>query len=1106
MFKSSIQGRQQMMKFAVRVFTVFATVALSSIAHAVERVALIVSVDRYDHLTSLNNPGRDARGVADLLSRHAFAVTHVADPTHAQLEAALKEFETKASGAEEAIVYFAGHGMAAVKNGRLQNIVAPRDAKISCADRGSERVMLMEQFFEAAKGVKSKIFLFDACRNDPFLDCPQSDQTASRGFGFRVVESPVVSTVSVPAGQDGRGLGRAATAGDAAMIVFSTDLGALALDGKPGANSPFAEALVGELSADPGAPIREVLDRASQKVAKQTSNQQMPWVLTKGGEPAMCLSASDCKTRSDLAAATLLEQSRFLADAADQAIERGDAVTGMLLALEALPEPGVDRPLHPKAKAMLDKAMAKQREVQVYPHENAITGMTVSPDETKLVTYDEAGAILVWDVAKGNVSARLEAGEAVTRAEFSPDGKFLAAILQHQKLRVWQVPSGKVALERPTLAFAWHPKGANLAFDIEADAVRSIILFDMTRGVEASSFTVSPDLGGAYSMVFSPDAKRLLVRNESVVSLWNVETRQRIAQTKGFDSMFGIEDGAVAFSPDGALAVFADNAVNVMRLSDGKILRRLPETGDAASLSFSRDGRTLLVIDRKNVAQLWDTRQWKLRLRLEGHADQISSGALSRDGNYAFTIARDGTARQWNAKNGEKVDTFALSAGLSANGVIYAFNDSRRFLTLQIGDRAARLWSLSSGDIPYDEVVLPQLRAGSNTLTGFATNPELGVIAELGSIRFNADVSLIAITTLSEQNAALVIDVAKQKVLCDGRTHYRFLNAQPCAPNILQDNQWSAPEGPNEPRVTDSGRRVKFEIEKSYGEMTKAQLINLQNNEVLYALNPGQITLIKNNPYDGSVMDHETDIVWDEASATAVVSVGGYILKIDAKNQSFEAIDILKIIELKSAGTDVFLSTDLSESGRRMVVRLALHEASAASQPRDIFVIDLLKGSLLTKLRHIGATARISPTGDLVATVADAGEANGGGRKKTIKIWSAETGSELRTFANINDAFFGPNGDLLTLTHDLEAKGKPLSELKTRWRIYRFGKADSNPVEKARGLTPRCLTTVQRAEYFLSPEPPRWCVEARKWPYDASDGNRSMARDAEKTQPALPAQ
>jgi hypothetical protein len=39
-------------------------------------------------------------------------------------------------------------------------------------------------------------------------------------------------------------------------------------------------------------------------------------------------------------------------------------------------------------------------------------------------------------------------------------------------------------------------------------------------------------------------------------------------------------------------------------------------------------------------------------------------------------------------------------------------------------------------------------------------------------------------------------------------------------------------------------------------------------------------------------------------------------------------------------------------------------------------------------------------------------------------------------------------------------------------------------VDRVKAEMPRCLTPVQRERLFLPPEPPRWCIDMHKWPYD----------------------
>jgi hypothetical protein len=42
-------------------------------------------------------------------------------------------------------------------------------------------------------------------------------------------------------------------------------------------------------------------------------------------------------------------------------------------------------------------------------------------------------------------------------------------------------------------------------------------------------------------------------------------------------------------------------------------------------------------------------------------------------------------------------------------------------------------------------------------------------------------------------------------------------------------------------------------------------------------------------------------------------------------------------------------------------------------------------------------------------------------------------------------------------------------------------------VSAAKAAIPRCLTPAQRKAFFLPPEPPAWCIELAKWPYNAPE-------------------
>jgi len=60
-------------------------------------------------------------------------------------------------------------------------------------------------------------------------------------------------------------------------------------------------------------------------------------------------------------------------------------------------------------------------------------------------------------------------------------------------------------------------------------------------------------------------------------------------------------------------------------------------------------------------------------------------------------------------------------------------------------------------------------------------------------------------------------------------------------------------------------------------------------------------------------------------------------------------------------------------------------------------------------------------------------------------------------------------------------------------------------VSQAKADIPRCLTVAQRKAFFLPPEPPAWCVEMEKWPYDTPEWKQWLADTRAGKNPPLPA-
>jgi hypothetical protein len=218
-------------------------------AWAQDRFALVIGNSKYQAVTPLPNPIRDAEAVSAFLKSAGFDVTTAADLGQVEMRRAVRDFAEKLSDKGEntvALIYFAGHGVQV--DG--ENYLLPVDAKIGReADIPLEAVRFAD-VMNSLDRVRSKvrIVFLDACRNNPF-----DDGKAPRGLAI----------VNAPEGS---------------LVAYSTSPGATAEDGS-GANSPFTAALM--LSGrTPGAPIETTLKDVRLSVHKVTAGRQVPWEVS----------------------------------------------------------------------------------------------------------------------------------------------------------------------------------------------------------------------------------------------------------------------------------------------------------------------------------------------------------------------------------------------------------------------------------------------------------------------------------------------------------------------------------------------------------------------------------------------------------------------------------------------------------------------------------------------------------------------------------------------------------------------------------------------------------------------------------------------------------
>jgi formylglycine-generating enzyme required for sulfatase activity len=281
--------------FCLLLIAVLAFALVASIGQGKEngRVALVIGNGAYQHAPELPNPPHDASDIAQALAAIGFEVDLAIDTEMDDLRARVKRFGERAAGAEIALIFYAGHGLQI--DGR--NFILPIDAAIeSEADVAFEAYDLDLLVRATNQGAEVRIFLLDACRNNPF----EGALTDSMGQGRSAVALSTGLAPLQPAG--------------GVLIGFAADPGAVALDGT-GRNSPFTRALLDNLPT-PGIEINIALTRVRAAVFVDTDGRQRPWTTSSLLAELYLASSLQSASEADLAA---WEQAK--ADGTEAALE-----------------------------------------------------------------------------------------------------------------------------------------------------------------------------------------------------------------------------------------------------------------------------------------------------------------------------------------------------------------------------------------------------------------------------------------------------------------------------------------------------------------------------------------------------------------------------------------------------------------------------------------------------------------------------------------------------------------------------------------------------------------------------------------------------------------
>lgn len=344
-------------------------------------------------------------------------------------------------------------------------------------------------------------------------------------------------------------------------------------------------------------------------------------------------------------------------------------------------------------------------------HEGGQMKMVFAPDGKTLVTSDDDGVVIVWDVARGAIRERLDAhvSRDITPIAVSPDSRTLYSASTDGRMAIWDLagdrrldrrfdagpalvldntspkglalsPDGRTLavtqldgtvelIDARTLALRHRARaldGAALAADFSPDgrtlAVSGtrgqVVLLDAATLVLRRKLDGLPDSGFSQAVAFSPDgglvAAGASVGTRGVVRSWDRRSG-RVAALK-----MDIPAVALAFSPDGRLLAAAgiENGAQVRDVRSGQVVARLKGADFPRSVAFSPDGRRLAVGYFGGSVRFVSSANWKpVGRRLDRHRARVTALEFEHRGRVLVTGAADGTILLWDAVRQRPIGT-----------------------------------------------------------------------------------------------------------------------------------------------------------------------------------------------------------------------------------------------------------------------------------------------------------------------------------------------------------------------------------------------------------------------------------------------------------------
>lgn len=288
----------------------------------------------------------------------------------------------------------------------------------------------------------------------------------------------------------------------------------------------------------------------------------------------------------------------------------------------------------------------------------------------------------------------------------APDGKSLLKGKFGNKLKKWDIASGKTQLE-----FSGHQKAA-LCYQYSRDGKRlvsgggdgQVIVWNAERG--DTLLTIQAYDQPVFDVHFNSDESQIISSSwDGSVKIHDVASGKRL-------HYFELKEGSAyvsAFSKNGLYVFTATLGENTEKLQmremdTRKIVRSFEgHTDVVSSLQQTSDGKRLLSSSWDGSIRLWDIATGLAEVKLTGHRGAVHTAIFNKSETGVYSAGADRTIRYWSLATGQVTRTFE---GHMAEVTSLILTPDEKMLISHSLDGVTKFWDLTSGQEFFEHIQL----------------------------------------------------------------------------------------------------------------------------------------------------------------------------------------------------------------------------------------------------------------------------------------------------------------------------------------------------------------------------------------------------------------